>query len=150
MNIKKSKLYFCISSAFIVIASIMIALIQFVGIDGTKEQKTFSLIIAITFWVSLVCSQVFFWLVSFNRRKTQTEKNKAKIGLISFFQNKEAKIADLSMIFFAIVVIFLIIFNVDSGFLVTASVALLFLSFFMHCYLNSRNYKFIKNIENKE
>lgn len=145
MNAQKPKIYFFISTICVVVASIMISLIQFASVDGTKTQKIFSLVIAIVFWLSFACSQLFFWLIDFNRKKVGFG-NGYKIGLISFFQNKEAKIADLSMIIFAFLVIILLFFRVDSGFIVTVSVALLFLSFIMHCYLNGKNYRYIYSL----
>ncbi len=143
MSLQKPKLYFYISTMFVVVAAVMLVLIQFVEVDGTKFQMVFPMVIAAVFWLSVICSQVFMCLVNISRKKAKYNDD-SKIGLISFFKNKEAMVADIALMVFAVEVVLLFIFKVNSGFIVTVSVALLFLSFFMHCYLNGKNYRYIK------
>ncbi|MBE6640907.1 MAG: hypothetical protein E7619_04900 [Ruminococcaceae bacterium] len=106
------------------------------------------------FWLSLG-GTVFSALVINRARKRcdafcADDSDMNGLGLISFFKNKEAKIADISMFaaFAGVIVTLFLIKNVYAFFIF---LGLLVFFFGMHCMLNGKNYAYIKfNQENKE
>lgn len=75
--------------------------------------------------------------------------NDKQIGLIHFFQNKEAIIMDISMLLSAVFFIIVKIFNVNI-FLLYIFFSIFIFTFGMHCMLNGKNYKYIKYISERK
>lgn len=115
------------------------------SVSLNEGKNGFLYAVGITFWIMLVASQVFMLIVSLKRRK-DSEKGKTKKlpGVISFFSNKEAKMADLSAIVFIIAFI-ICVFATDS-YLIYVFLFLAVLSFEAHCVLNGKNYIYIKEL----
>ena len=107
-----------------------------------------SLLIAtgIVFWFSLMMAYALFTFVNFRRRRFQKKKNKGSkraVGLIRFFSNTPAKIADIAMVVSFLLFLLFSIFT-DSYF-IYIFLAITVFAFQMHCVLNGENYLYINS-----
>ena len=139
---------------FAVLASFALALIPLGNVFSEGTEKKVSLIIAALFWIFLILEQVFFWVANSGRKKIQkkafggSKLVKPALGLISFGCNKEGRISDIAFFTTFIATICLIIFQVQSRWLVTSVLALFLLSFTFHCIFNGTAYRYIKAFQN--
>lgn len=105
------------------------------------------------FWVGIIGTLVT--AMAFNRcgkrarADAQTANTGKRCGLIRFFQNKEASIADIGML---ICLVGFILAELCEGMLFLAFVflALFVFSFGMHCVLNGINYRYMKNKKRRD
>lgn len=160
---KDSILYNCIKRKFIqtficiIISTLSLFCIQFSDINGIGFKKIFSYILGIIFWGGIICEQILFWKINYKvkhlkktkQHRTYKEK-KSRIGLISFFQNKEAAFFDLLFIISTILFIILSLCRISNEILILSCVSVLFLSFSFHCLLNGKNYIYIKGYKKGE
>lgn len=117
---------------------------------GEGIEKMLSIVIASVFWGLLMLEQVFFWMA--NRGRKKMEKSffckkqliKGSSGLSTFGPNKEARMCYIVLCMSAVSTLSLVIFRVQVDWLVILSIALLLLSFNLHCILNGKNYRYIK------
>ena len=68
---------------------------------------------------------------------------KRSAGILNFGSNRMATIFDCAMIASMLVVALEMVFRVESQWLVMISLAMLFLSFNLHCILNGTNYRYL-------
>lgn len=104
------------------------------------------------FWITLAVSLLTTIIVSVFRKKYRKEKRifkKTKPGIVNFFSNPVAKIADIAMIVFAVIFAVFAIFFSES-YLLYIFFSLTIFSFFMHCVLNGENYKYINSLGTEE
>ena len=140
--------------AFAVLTSLALAMIPLGNIFTEGAEKKISLIIAAIFWISLILEQIFFWVANAGRKKIQKKAFggrklvKPALGLISFGCNKEGRIADIVFFTTFAATICLIIFQVQSLWLVTSVLSLFLLSFTFHCIFNGTTYRYIKAFQN--
>ncbi len=143
-----------LAMAFAVLNSLALALIPLDSIFSEGAGKKVSLIIAALFWICLILEQVFFWTANSGRKKIQKKAFGGRklvnpvLGLISFGCNKEGRISDIVFFTTFIATICLIIFQVQSRWLVTSILALFLLSFTFHCIFNGTTYRYIKAFQN--
>lgn len=130
---------------FLLILSISILLMPIGSVH--KEQSKIPMFIAGgCFWVGLIGTLMMVLKINKARKQSyliRDKKSGAKqFGLICFFQNKEAKIADIAM--FVVIICFIItkIFT-DSFYWLFIFLALFVFSFGMHCMLNGKNYIYL-------
>lgn len=139
---------------FAVLTSLALALIPLGNIFSEGAEKKFSLITAALFWICLILEQVFFWTANAGRKKIQKEAFggrklvKPALGLISFGCNKEGRVSDIVFFITFIATICLIVFQVQSQWLVTSVLSLFLLSFTFHCIFNGTTYRYIKAFQN--
>ncbi len=153
--LKKYQNLIAISGIGCLVAGLSLAFIPLVDLDGSVVQKTFAIVVALLFWLGLITEIVFFVLA--NKQCSVIEErlikkgsksfNDTKIGVISFFTCREAMIADILSAITLIVVILMIAFKVTSDWLFIIFAVILFFSFNLHCFLNGKNYKYLKEIQ---
>ena len=131
---------------------------------GYEENQTLKVIAPIVvsafFWLFLVLGYVSFYQVSALRKKQEKKKGfvpdkKRKAGIVVFFSNRYAKIADILMLLlFVGMIVFYILFisGIQGSFVEIA--AMLFITTFlfsvqMHCILNGINFQYILQTEEK-
>lgn len=104
------------------------------------------LISASLFWIGLIGTVVTACKINTARKNSYAfkEKNRTikQLGLICFFKNKEAMVADIAMFASIIGVIITVIVNRYSYWLY-ACCALLVVAFGLHCMLNGKNYIYL-------
>lgn len=139
-----------VSIGCIILSSLAFASIPICSSMEGPPGKMCSIIVACVFWGGLILEQVFFWRANEGRKRIQQRAFKAKrlknasIGLVTFGTSKEARICDIA---FVISLITSIVFNflkVRINWLVILSLAILLLSFNLHCILNGKTYRYIK------
>ena len=101
-----------------------------------------------TFWIGLVGTIVMSVRIHmFGKREKAAEQKKAqtkRIGLISFFQNREAMVADVAM-FASILGLVITAAATNNLYWLFTFLAVLVFSFGMHCVLNGKNYHYLNN-----
>lgn len=137
------------------VAGISILFIPFVDLEGTSAQKAFAILLAALFWLGLIAEVVFFVLANKECnviedrliKKGSKSFKGSKIGVISFFTCREAMVADVLAGLSLIAIILMIILKVTNDWLFVIVAVIFFFSFNMHCFLNGRNYKYLKEIK---
>lgn len=141
--LKLSILFACVSSgAFL--------LIPIRNLLGAGVQKAATVLIALLFWGGLLLEQYFFWTANAGRKKIRKKAFggrklvKSKIGLITFFSNREAGICDLTFFFAAVLTVLFVLVKIQNDWLVMPALGALLLSFHLHCIFNGVTYRYIK------
>lgn len=148
MKIKKQKYMFWISTLGFFVMSLSFLLmyrdIMYIGVPPR------TIIAGIAFWGMLIVGVVAQLMLYISMRepiKSDFSTKKRKIGLICFFSNRYAAIADLLMMVSAIILIISFIFTDASNYFNYIILSVFVFSFSMHCVLNGR--KFYYMIHNK-
>lgn len=137
---------FCLSVGFMVLFAASFLMMPVAnGISLNEGKNGVLYLVGIIFWLSLLMSQILMITVSMKRKADEKHNQKKRIGLISFFSNKEAMIADILTAVFA--VIFVICVLTTDAYLIYVFLCLTVLSFEMHCVLNGKNYAYIKELK---
>lgn len=138
-----------ISLAFFEFVTILC--IPFVNLDGSLVQRIGGYILATIFWISILVECVFVHLSTQERRWIERKEYRSKVlkysqpGVVSFFKNPEATVADVILFITATLVVILMWTRVKNGWMVMADISILFLSFNLHCVLNGKNYRYLKS-----
>ncbi len=139
-----------LSAAGAAAGTIALFALPLIGIEGSMDRQILSHTAAGAFWLSLLFQGYVTARGSAVRKKLERqEKQRAgetlnRIGLFSFFTSREATVADGAFLISACTVMGLILCKVNQRWAVALSVALLFLSFNLHCILNGKNYRWAK------
>lgn len=149
---KRDIVLFKISCLLMGISSFSILLSFFGDYKGNSIAVIFAVLTGVLFWAGLIFGLFFLLLVNSHRKKYESiESSKRtvkrhRMGIVSFFSNKLAIIADIAMV--ALFIIFLVTEFIP---IISQSVTLIFLAFllfsvYMHCMLNGVNFIYIKSI----
>ena len=117
--------------------------------EGTPG-KVLSIIVACLFWGGVIFSQVLFWRANEGRKRIQQRVFKDRslkndsVGLVVFGTSKEARICDITFALSLVTSIVFNLFHIQIDWLVILSLAVLFLSFNLHCILNGKTYRYVK------
>ena len=129
---------------------LMLLAVAFLLMPIASAQKDTTKILTVIsggfFWIGLVGTIVMAIKIDKTRKrsgKLRDKKSKVKqIGLLSFFKNKEAKIADIAM--FASIICFIVArICTDNLYWLFTFLATFVFSFGMHCMLNGKNYIYL-------
>lgn len=145
---KRLKNMYFVYIFFLLIFSLSFALMPF-GIGSDGQIKKIIYLIGAMFWIGLIGIIISSIQVSklgkiISERLEDNENDKKRVGIISFFQTKPAKIADLILI---ISLVLLIVFCVFTNYTILKFllISIVVFSFGMHCVLNGINYSYIAN-----
>lgn len=137
--------FFFVSVTCSVISSISLLASSLVNNDD--KYKGILITFGILFWLGFVLEQVFFWKankvmkIAIRKEKCHLED---RLGIISFFAYIEAIITDTVFIVSLIAFIICMIVGIGEQLIQYILICLIVLSFRLHCFLNGRNYKYIK------
>ncbi len=156
MVMKKYILFYFLSILCFIVSGISLLCVPLTNVNSDGISKSMMYIIAAVFWLGIICEVVLFLKANSLRRaiEQRNKRNNVEIssntgfGFISFFRNREAIICDILLFVSVILFAVLTIFKIDIQWLIIISVVLLFLSFNMHCFINGKNYKYIKSYKN--
>ncbi len=130
---------------FLLILSIGIMLMPIASVQ--KEATEIPMFISGgCFWIGLIGTVYTTLKINRARKRSHRRRNKEpeakQLGLISFFKNREAVIADITM-FTSIFCFIIARFCSDNLYLMFIFLALFIFSFGMHCMLNGKNYIYL-------
>lgn len=156
MLMKKYKLFFNLSFICFIISGISILCVPITNVYGNGISKVMVYVVACVFWIGVICGFVLFFKADSLRKVIERKDRRnniviysgSRIGAISFFRNKEAVLCDALLFASAMLFAILTIFKIDMEWLIIISAALLFLSFNLHCFVNGKNYRYIKSYIN--
>lgn len=115
------------------------------------QISNYAFIAGLMFWISMAVLLVTQCVLAFRRRAwCKTHRNKRasvtqRIGLISFFKNKFAMVADVVMLLSLIGLVVVLILTQGIGYVCYVFVSLFVFSFGMHCILNGKVFYCVKN-----
>lgn len=152
MNRKQvDSIWMGISILFFLLLAISFLLMPLGGESPTDNISVYTLIAGLVFWISIIMGIVTQCVLS-HRRKTwyvihriRKVRSTQKVGLISFFKNAYAVVADVAMIASLIGLIFAMIVTKGTGYICYVLVSLFVFSFSMHCILNGKIYYHVIN-----
>lgn len=153
---RKLNQYVFMSIVIACLQFVLIICISFVSIEGTMIQKTLAYIIAFLFWISIIFEIVLVRLSDKERRKSgkrfyiRRKINQSPIGMFSFFKNKEAIVVDIIFIISIVSIVIIICMHAKASWIIISVVSIFILSFNLHCILNGRNYRYLKELKNKK
>lgn len=156
MLYKRFRLRFQFAMICALLSSLALALIPLVNVEGVGSAKIFAYIVGAIFWLGVIAEQILFWLANSDRkvlerrlrRKNCKTIGKIPPGVLAFFRNAEATVSDIVLFIAAIIVAVLMIVDVNNKWLTMISIAIMFLSFNLHCLLNGKNYMYITTYRN--
>lgn len=147
-------LYFCSLGSFLA-SPLSLILVLFIDLDGGILDRVLSYMIAGIFWLGIIAGVLFLTLTikekNYAVKKIKKRGNRVRkfknIGIISFFRNNIASVADIFLLLMIILLIVLIIFKVNIEWLVILNIVFLYLSIILHSFFNGKNYRYIKYFE---
>lgn len=153
--LKKYQNLLCVSGIGCVVAGLSLFFIPMVDMVSSSSQRIFSTILAILFYLGLITEIMFFILATKQCNVIEERLIKigsksfrgARIGVISFFTCREAMIVDILTVVLLVLMILLIVLKVTNDWLFVIVAVLFFFSFNLHCFLNGKNYKYLKEIK---
>ncbi len=136
-------------------SALALAIMPFITLDGSAVQKGVATVIALMFWLGLVGEILFFVLADKQCKmieqrlikKRRRSFKDVRIGIISFFTEPEAVVADAIAILSLIALILLSVLQVTNEGLMIAVLVTFYISFHLHCFLNGKNYKYLKEFQ---
>lgn len=130
----KGSFFLLLSMISFFIMSATFLVMPLIQTDIDSGNNAYSIIIGITFWLTLVFGIISLFLA---RKNIQGIENiKKGIGLIKFFQNKIAAIFDILLIISIIGLIILTIITDGTLYICYIFFSTVTFSFIMHCILN--------------
>lgn len=145
MTRRQTVISFLMSAGFLAISAIGILLISLF-----KAGSVGAYISAGVFWVGLFLQQVLFWRGNAGRKQLEKKEvllrmaGKYDLGILVFGANQEGRLCDVVFLIALVAVILEAAFHVKYEWLITLTLAIVFLSFQLHCILNGRNYRYMK------
>lgn len=138
-----------LSLVMLTITSIVIACTSFANYNEDGFNKVFSLFLTVTLWVSLLLGYISMFLFYKNKRICNF---KGRVGIISFFSNRYAAIADACLILTVILLIVFIVINLKNSLIYSLIFGALFFTLNLHCVFNGKtfNSSIIKGREKDE
>lgn len=132
-------------------SSLLLVFLYFVDYNDTGAKFIFAYVISTAFWV-LFITAIVIQIVLLAKLKDKIGSIK-DVGIIKFFNNIFAIVADVSCIVSLISTVILVVTK-NTNIVSFISIAILFFSFEMHCVLNGRKFKYIfyseKEIDNEK
>lgn len=132
---------------FMVVLAASVLVMPFTSKNGITNN-TLMYISGGLFWLGLIGTIVMAVVINNHRKRnsklSKTAGSDGQLGLIHFFQNKEASVCDVIMIASLVCFIGSTMIRVDQVVQFILLATFIF-SFGMHCMLNGINYKIIKN-----
>lgn len=132
-----------------IIASLVLLFIPMVQIQGQGIQKVFAYVVPIIFWGSVLSEGICLLKINSLRKQIMLlrafKEKKAfqkRIGLISFFKNKEALIIDVVLFVSAVAEAIFSILQLRSEWLHIVCISIIFMSLNLHGILNGINYSY--------
>ncbi|MBR6780404.1 MAG: hypothetical protein IKM24_05235 [Clostridia bacterium] len=156
MNVlKRYQIFLILSVGGCLISGLAFGLIPLVEPDSSVLHRVLSILIALLFWLGLICEFVFFAIANKcckmieaklvqKRRKSFT---KSRAGIITFFSSPEATVVDVFAFITLIAFVLMIVLQVSAEWLIVLVAVLFYYSFTMHCFLNGKNYKYLKEFQ---
>ncbi len=151
----KFRRLFLLSYFSFVCSCLSLCMVPFVGEASQGAVRVVIYLTSAVFWAELITGSVLFIKVNSLCKKIekQLRQNNQKtfellrFGVISFFRNKYAVVADLCMIFFIVILIAAsVIKRVSDEFYIFILVMLL-LSFISHSFFNGKSFMYILKYE---
>lgn len=142
--------YNLITLAVAVLEFVLILCIPLVDLDGSSARRIGAYILATLFWICIIIEGVFVYRATQERKWMEQKCFRSRAlkysqpGVISFFRNIEASIADVMLFVSAILVVILAWTQIKTVWMIMVGISILFLSFNLHCILNGKNYRYLK------
>lgn len=144
---------------FLAISSFSLVLVPFSDYEGNTINAVTAIIAGVLFWLFLILGYLVFSRIAKHRRlyeKKATSSdngrfsradNKKKPGIICFFSNIFALVADIVLILSFILTLVIIIFIPTTSLVIQIIlISLLLFSLHMHCVLNGINFRYIREL----
>lgn len=127
------------------------AAILIIPLTENAEGRTLANVIALAFWVGLIWEQILFWMANSIRKKIQSRRKRKPVtgrpGIFTFGANPAGLICDVVMGLSLVATVLWIVLDVSSFWLVTATLAVLWLTLNLHCIVNGKTYRYISAIQ---
>ncbi len=150
MLFRRATLFLKLAITCAALSACAILLLPLCGAFDDNTKSLSKIILPVVFWGGFAMELIFFGISNAIGKKLRKQilhgkrLRKAPLGIAAFGSNKEARICDIILCAAAVLMVGLLLGRVRTAWLVTLSVALLFLSFNLHCILNGRHYRQIK------
>ena len=137
------KIWFAVSVCSFLLLAVSFLLMP-LGEETGTELSTYALVAGGLFWGALLLGIVTQCVLAHRRRawyakrRNKRMRTAQKIGLISFFKNKPAAMADVALLLSLIGWIIVMIVTDGFGYICFVFASLFVFSFSMHCILNGK------------
>lgn len=152
MKRKKVDIIWLCSSIFsFLVLAVSFLLMPLESESPSDRLSIYSLVVGIVFWLSLMTGIVTQCVLAYRRRvwygfhRIRRSRATQRIGLISFFKNPYAIVADIIGIVSLIGLIVAAIVTQGTGYICYVFVSLFVFFFSMHCVLNGKIFYYIIN-----
>lgn len=150
MTLRRFNLYLNLSFVCPCVGTLILLCIPLVDTAGSQMQKVGAYILATAFWACIALEVFFTFKCKRERLILQRKYYRSRWmrymspGVISFFKSSEAAVADIVLFVAAVLTVAFIWIRLSSTLISIGCMAILFLSFNLHCLLNGKNYRYKK------
>lgn len=130
----------------VIMLSILASSACILAVPAAHNRHGLTMLCSGIFWAGMAAGYgVLFYVNAVRRRSTDTASGH-RAGIISFFRNTPARIADISGL--VCIILLIISFSAEpmEGYLQFVLFFLIVFLFHMHCILNGENYRFLQLI----
>lgn len=144
------------------ISSFSLLLVNFGDYNGSVFNKVIAVLTGVLFWMFLILGYIALAVISGHRKsyqkridnpdsnKRSNRETKKRPGIICFFVNPKATVADVVMIIsFIINLVFIFIPSVNQV-IAVIMIAVFAFAVHMHCILNGVNFRYIAHISKND
>ena len=124
-----------VSIIFLSISAISIALIPLYNLLGNAKTNPISYIGTALLWIGIIGGYVALFMFI---RKHRGLRTKGRIGVITFFRNRYASIADVVLVIALVLIVVLALLRTGSMVIYSLLFGIVFLFFNLHCIFNGR------------
>ena len=145
MGNKKYKAGIYVILICLILSSSIALLVPFVNFNEDGTGKIIGYVAGVIFWIGLIAGLLVYGLVTNKCKKRHAfdKMDKKRIGLISFFSNFEAKIADIIFVLALVINIVLFFINGSNMWIDAIAAFILLVSFHCHYVFNGKTYQYI-------
>lgn len=118
------------------------------------KTSTLNMVSGLCFWVFLIIGCILQGVLAHYRKKwcsryrmSKEVEKKSGRGVVSFFKNSSAIVADITFLLGIVCVAIAMVLTESKGYICYVFIAVTVFSFCMHCIFNGKNYYFVTNKE---
>ncbi len=126
--------YFICANIAILLSTAALMCIPICTVNATGREKLFSVGVGLVFWAGVFSTIFFDWRCRVLLKKFGKKNKRRK----RFAENKYTRVIDSGLGISVLCFILIVIFNVQNDWLVMTDIAMLFMTFSLHCLYSGK------------
>lgn len=134
--------YFVGANIAIFLSTAALMCIPICTVNAAGREKLFSVGVGLVFWAGVLSTFFFDWrcrvILKKIGKKNKETKRFGRPSVLRFAENKYTRVIDISLGIAAVCFILIVVINVQNDWLVMTDIAMLFMTFSLHCLYSGK------------